>query len=291
MAAKPTLLLDGDVFAYVAASAAQQNVEYPEDGFIYRWSFKHEGEAVLNGMLKELQQKFDAEEMLVYLTETTPMSPNWRSELLPDYKGNRDPQERPQLLAHLRGYLREKWGAASQPGLEADDLLGMRATSFVKYGSGAPPIIVTKDKDLRSIPGRLHIMGRYDKNTGAPIVETVTESEALTWHMAQTLAGDRIDNYSGCPGIGMTRALRILEAPVVLYPEDGIVTRGPRKGERTTKWMSRKTKDVWACVVSHYVKEGLSEEDALRNARVAHILHCDDYDWRSGRVRLWEPYR
>lgn len=290
MAITETLLIDGDVYAYQAACAAQQDLEYPETGFIYRWAHKQDGELILDQLLDKLISSFaQPPQLKVFLTETTGMAPNWRSKLYADYKANRSPSDRPQLLSHLRGYMRDKWGATSVPGLEADDLLGMAAS--VSRGKTAQPIIVTKDKDLRTVPGRLHIIGQYDPQTGAPIIETVTQSEAVRWHMAQTLAGDRVDNYEGCPGMGMTRALRVVERPVILYPQNGTITRGPRKGDTTTKWMARPTTDVWACVVSHYVKEGLTEEDALRNARLAYIMRDGDYDWTTSEVKLWEPYK
>lgn len=284
MAKGHPLLIDGDVIAYVAASAAQKDIEY-EDGFIVRWSNIQEGEAILDRMMLQLQEDFDPADVLVFLTETTLDSPNWRNAICPEYKGNRKASDRPQLLPALRQYLRDKYGATWEPGLEADDLLGIHAT-----GPSKGSIIVTKDKDLRTIPGRLHILGRTDMR-GRPYVETVTERDAFMWHMAQTLAGDIVDNYPGCPGIGMTRAHRILEKPTVLIPEDGVVTRGPRKGSRTVKWMPQPTTDIWACVVSQYVKAGLGEEEALAAARVSYILRWGDYDFDTKQVRLWEPYR
>lgn len=282
---RPTLLIDGDVIAYRSASAAQKDVEYPEDGLIYRWAYKAEGEAILDETMSKLSKTFDTDDFIVFLTEVTPMTPNWRDKVFPDYKAHRQKLERPQLLAHLRGYLRNKYGAESVPGLEADDLLGMTATN----GKHADPIIVTIDKDLRCIPGKFHKLGHVVD--GLPVVDIITEEAANRWHMTQTLSGDRVDGYFGCPGLGKTRADRLMANPVVLHPQNGVVTRGPRKGETTTKWVSQPTTDIWACVVSHYVKEGLSEDEALAQARVAHILRDGDYDWDTGEVRMWEPYR
>lgn len=287
MESNPPLLIDGDVFAYIAASAAQRDVTYP-DGFVVRWANIQEGEAILDRMMLQIQSDFSTNVRLVFLTETDTDNPNWRHALFPEYKGNRAATERPQLLPALRAHMRDRWSAISEPGLEADDLLGIYATGPSRLFNGA--IIVTKDKDLRCVPGRLHIMGRRDA-AGRPHVETVTETQARLWHMTQALAGDRVDNFAGCPGIGMTSAKRILEKPVVLHPKDGTVTRGPRKGDHTTIWMSQPTTDLWACVVSHYLKAGLSEDDALTTARVSHILRYEDYDRDTKKVRLWEPYR
>lgn len=286
MADKPILLIDGDVIAYKAASAAQQDIHYPELGWIVRGARIADGEAIVENQLFDLKQAFEPSEVIIYLTEITPEFPNWRNAIYPDYKVNRADLDRPQLVPLLREYLKETHKAFSLPGLEADDLLGIKATHIRSRGKC---IICTNDKDLRTIPGRLHILGKTDK-AGKPIVETITEADAKKWHMAQTLAGDRVDNFAGCPGMGMTRALRLLENPVVLHPEDGIITRGINKGKRTTKWFSQPTKDMWACVVSHYVKAGLGEEEALMNARVSRILQWGDWDNKKQKVRLWEPY-
>ena len=36
---------------------------------------------------------------------------------------------------------------------------------------------------------------------------------------------------------------------------------------------------------------GLTEEDALVQARVARILRANEYDFGTGEVKLWEPSR
>ena len=74
----------------------------------------------------------------------------------------------------------------------------------------------------------------------------------------QTLIGDIADGYKGCPGIGAVKAKKLLdEAP------------------------------VWATVKDAYEKAGLTEEDALQQARMARILRSSDYP--DGQVKLWSP--
>jgi hypothetical protein len=41
--------------------------------------------------------------------------------------------------------------------------------------------------------------------------------------------------------------------------------------------------------VKAYDKAGLSEEEALTQARVARICRAEDYDRKSKKVNLWEP--
>ena len=102
-------------------------------------------------------------------------------------------------------------------------------------------IIVSPDKDMRQIPGKL-----YD------LKETVdiTEEEGMQWHLVQTLAGDQTDGYSGVPGIGIKRAIALLE-------KDGY---------------------TWDTVVKAFKSKELDEDTALMNARLAKILQHTNYD-------------
>ena len=113
-------------------------------------------------------------------------------------------------------------------------------------------IIVSPDKDLRQIPGRL-----YDFNETVEI----TEEEGSNWHLIQSLSGDSTDGYSGCPGIGIKRA-------VTLFEEHGY---------------------TWQTVVDTFRSKGLTEEDALMNAQLAKILTIEEYDWQSRSIIPWNP--
>lgn len=276
------LLFDGDVIAFVAAAGVQHNLE---DSFGYIWPFANvaEGEAAVENMLSTTARKLAPEgdfEVEVYLSDP---EANFRKEIFAGYKENRKGNVRPLLLAKLKDYLRAEHGAVHWDGLEADDVLGILSTS-----SPYDTIIVGRDKDFLTIPGRYHRIKHFD-GAGAPIITTTTLADANRWHLIQTLAGDRTDGYDGCPGLGMERAARIIDDPHILKPTKGIVTRGPRKGVEITKWVGEPTDDLWACVVSHYEKEGLTEEDALRNARLAYLLRADAYDMDTGRITLWVP--
>ena len=111
-------------------------------------------------------------------------------------------------------------------------------------------IIVSPDKDMRQIPGRLYNMDE---------MFTITPTEGAKWHLIQTMAGDQTDGYSGVPGIGIKRA-------VTLFEEHGY---------------------SWKTVVKAFVDKDLTEDDALMNARLARILTCTDYDEET--VIPWTP--
>jgi 5'-3' exonuclease len=114
-------------------------------------------------------------------------------------------------------------------------------------------IICSPDKDMRQIPGDL-----YDLSDG---VITITKEEGERWHYVQTLAGDQTDGYSGVPGFGVKRAEAFFE-------ENGY---------------------TWRSVVKAFESKGLDESAALRNAQLAKILQCTDYDFDTESVKLWSP--
>ena len=67
--------------------------------------------------------------------------------------------------------------------------------------------------------------------------------------------------YSGVPGIGVKRA-------ETLFNKEGY---------------------SWATVVKAFTDKGLTEDDALLNARLARILTIDDYDTERQEPKLWTP--
>ena len=114
-------------------------------------------------------------------------------------------------------------------------------------------IIVSPDKDMRQIPGEL-----FDLSTG---VITITPEEGQRWHYIQTMSGDQTDGYSGIPGVGVKRAAALLD-------KEGC---------------------TWDTVVKAYKAKGLSEDDALLNARLAKILHNEHYDSERKQILYWTP--
>jgi 5'-3' exonuclease len=114
---------------------------------------------------------------------------------------------------------------------------------------GSKMVIVSDDKDLMQIPGRHLIDGE--------IVE-VTAEQGERFHMLQTLTGDPVDGYPGVPGIGKVKAEKIF-------------------GDQPS----------WLKVVATYEANGLTEEDALLQARLAKILQWDNWDQEKQEVILW----
>jgi DNA polymerase-1 len=162
------------------------------------------------------------------------------------------------LWKPLREWLIKEHSAQCEDGLEGDDLLGLAAT---EPGTGER-IIVSDDKDMVTVPG-LH----FAPDRPHDGVLEVAPGGAAYSHLMQTLTGDTVDGYSGCPTIGPKRASAILGEVDCLDPA------------------------AWDIVVATYQSKGLDEEVALMNARVAHVMRGDDYNFETKEIKIWEPVR
>lgn len=183
----------------------------------------------------------------------------WRHDILPDYKATRS-GPKPQALGAVIEHVKTKMGidCRTKPDLEADDILGILGTSpkvLEKYR----PIIVTSDKDLGQIPG-LHL----NHNKLKLGVVGVDLWGADYWHWYQTLVGDTCDNYKGCPGVGPVQTSKLI-----------------RPGMDPA--------EAWTVIVGAFVKKGLTEADALVQARVSRILRFNEWDQTTQRPILWQP--
>jgi DNA polymerase-1 len=74
---------------------------------------------------------------------------NFRRRLLPTYKSNRV-AGKPLVYHETVQAVAERYRTERMEGLEADDLLGILATTLPKY---AGAVVVSIDKDMRTFPG------------------------------------------------------------------------------------------------------------------------------------------
>ena len=158
-------------------------------------------------------------------------------------------KRKPLGYKRLVNYCRKNHNFKLIEGLEADDTIGIEATRFADPNN----IIVSPDKDMRQIPSTL-----WDMKDD--VVE-ITKDDGDRWHLIQSLSGDPTDGYSGCPGIGVKRASELLD----------------------------KNENKWEAVCKAYRDRGLSDDDALLNARLAKILQKEDFDYDRNQPILWTP--
>ena len=204
----------------------------------------------INRFVKRIKRLTSTPNAILCLSST---NPNFRYDILSTYKQNRKDQNKPDMLHHLRYFMEQEYKTKSKPSLEADDVMGILATlKPEKY------VICTIDKDLKTVPANYFNWDKSDEIKG------ISTEEANRFFFKQVLMGDSTDGYSGCPQIGDKRSDKILNAM------DG-------------------DDDYWEVIVDTYESKGLTEEDALQQARVARILRAEDWDLENKEKLLWMP--
>ncbi|AXF42079.1 exonuclease [Synechococcus T7-like phage S-TIP37] len=236
------LLIDADYIVYKSCAGAESEIDWGDDVIMVISKFSE----ALSNIERELSKikghfMWDVPEMILFFSDSV----NFRKKILPSYKGHRN-RKKPCGYKRCINALAEKYEVIRMPTLEADDAMGIYATA------NPGNCIVSPDKDMRQIPGKLFNLDE--------VVE-ITEEEGMRWHLIQTLAGDQTDGYGGVPGIGIKRA-------VALFDEHGY---------------------NWDTVLKAFTDKDLTEEDALINARLAKILTNKEYDQLERRVIPWTP--
>lgn len=249
---KPILLIDGDQFLYRACAACETEIRWDLENHVLTSNAKQAYELALGGIQKAID-RFQPASVRVAYTKTD----SFRRDFYGDYKGNRLGVRKPMCYVEVREELEAVLPSKDIDGLEADDVMGIWATKGLTDASKDANnyIIVSDDKDLKTIPCQLYRMG---------VLETITP-EMADWHwMYQTLVGDTADNFPGCPGTGKVGAEKLLT---------GLTT----------------IDEMWPAVVGQFQKAGLTIEDALTQARLARILRATDWDATKKEVILWTP--
>jgi DNA polymerase I len=242
-----TLLIDGDVFIYQFACSAEVATHWGDDF----WTLHADAKVAkqkLDAFLAELKDKLEADRFIIAMSDRT--RNYFRKQILPTYKANRDKVRKPVILNELRAYVEEAYECFERPTLEGDDVLGILATS-TKIIKGEK-VIVTIDKDLKTIPG-LH----YNTNKPELGIYAITEEEADYWHLFQTLTGDPSDGYLGCPGVG------------------------PKKAEELLAQSA-----TWETVEKAFEKAGLGKVESLVQGQMSRILRAIDYDFKNRKTLI-----
>lgn len=242
-----TLLIDADIVAFRSAAAAEQKIDW-EDGEGPQYASDEQYCIdTAHGLIHEYVAELQADDVLLCFSDVE----NWRKRLWRGYKAHRTAR-RPELLEAVKISLANGYANLTYRGCEGDDVIGIQATSG-RY----PCVIVSEDKDLLTIPGRVWNPRYPDRG-----VRYITRREAHCWHMTQTLIGDTTDGYPGCRGIGP-------------------------KSKFVALLQDAEPEEMWDIVVEAFQSKGKTEDDALLQARLAYILWAADWDGQS--PRLWDP--
>lgn len=250
-------LIDADTLVYQSARGNEVEIEWDQGITTLHCEFDP-CRAHLDDMVESIMEKTGADEAIMALTD---YNDPWRKRVMPTYKNNRKNVRKPLVFNPLREYIQNQYYTKMLPGCEGDDVLGILLTDPT---SDDDRVVVSIDKDMKTLPGAY-----FNLNTEKTIDMPLCGADY--WHLMQTLTGDTVDGYRGCPGVGPKGAAKILDPFLDTYLEAFDVRR------------------AWPAVVAAYEKKGLSEEAALDTARVARICRYSDYDFRKGEVILWTP--
>lgn len=240
-------VIDGDTELFI--QAARGEVE-TDDGWLPTKSIDAMWSAAMRAYEKQAEA-VGADDIVLALTSGT----NFRKSILPTYKSNRTTARKPAGLTELRAKVQQSFPlgiVVTVPNLEADDVAAITAGTLDRNGREA--VMISPDKDFGTVPG-LWFNPRPTASGKQREIEHTSLAMADYNHMLQTLTGDATDGYSGCPGVGPIKARTLLNDCEHLLP-----------------WQR------WELIVETFNKAGLSEEDALVQARVARILRADDWD-------------
>lgn len=273
------LLVDADLLAYEAASAA----EMVDEGYERRnfdWVIEYLEDTITR--IKEAVGDVTSTEF--YLTGKG----NFRFDIatVKPYKGNRK-DDKPFYLPSVRKLLEVKYGAIVVDDMEADDMLAIRAEE--EMSRRCPVTIASRDKDLRQVscyqyswelgkqpewgPELVDYIGNLDAKFSDKILKNGEQSQAikklsgtgLKWFYAQCITGDSTDNIPGLEGKGASLAYELLND-------------------------TQDEEQMFRAVLGAY-KDKYAEDAAERLLEQGRLLWmCREYD-EDGGPKLWElPY-
>ena len=210
-------LFDYDLWAYDIGYAAESGGKLASLDWVHR---------VIDQRIVDIQKTLQLKSYEGFLTG----SGNFRYDIAvtEPYKSNRS-SGRPKHWQAIRDYLQEKHYAVEVQGIEADDALAVRQTEL-----GDLSIIISRDKDLRQVPGwhygypvgaqpefgpwkydeigELELQYFYKTVKGEQQVSrTKLSGGGLKFFYSQVLTGDETDTYPGLRGVGNAGAYRLLK--------------------------------------------------------------------------------
>lgn len=204
-----TPLIDGDVLVYETGFGAQTGWEGSDPP-----PFEIARELLENRIANICAIVGATSPPIIYLTGKD----NFREKIAvtKPYKGNRK-QAKPFHYTNLRVYLEHILGAIVVDGMEADDAMSLAMMRIPNS------IICSRDKDLRQVPGWHYSWELANQpsfgpefNDGYGWLKLSEDKKKLTgmgdkFFLAQCIMGDPVDNITGIPKAGPSKAFETLD--------------------------------------------------------------------------------
>ena len=146
------LLIDADYIVYKSCAAAETEIDFSDDVILVTSNFS-DALSATNRELTKIKDKFGSfSEVILFFSDSV----NFRKKILPSYKGHRN-RKKPCGYKRVINALKITNEVIIMPELEADDAMGIYATQYPGN------IIVSPDKDMKQIPGKLYNLWTFSK--------------------------------------------------------------------------------------------------------------------------------
>ena len=164
-----TLLIDADYIVYKSCAAAEYDIDWGNDVILVGSKFS-DAYANTKREINRIRSNFFDPDIILFFSDSV----NFRKRVDPAYKGHRN-RKKPCGYKRVIHALHDEYRVIIMPELEADDAMGVYATS---------------EEDC--------VICSPDKESG------------WEWFLIQTLAGDQTDGYAGAPGFGVKTSAKFL---------------------------------------------------------------------------------
>ena len=241
--------VDADIWVYRMTSSCEEPINWKNDLWTMHCDLA-QVKTLIDDAVVDLRERMEATSVVLCFSGSN----NFRKKLNPEYKFHRATTRKPMCYVPAIDYCKENYSCIIEPTLEADDVIGIHTS---KIDDEVQRVVVSEDKDLLTVPG-------FHWDDDLSMTYYHTEEMADYQFLTQTLTGDTTDNYKGCPKIGPKSAEKVLD----LNTNDFSI--------------------LWEAVKQTYIKAGLTEDDAIMNARMARILRHGEYV--NNKPVLWSPY-
>lgn len=190
--------------------------------FIRNPMFNAEGlnTSCIFGFVNTLEELLSKEKPTHIAVAFDPAGPNFRHEMYPEYKANREetPEDIKKSVPYIKAIL-QAYGIPILlvPGYEADDVIGTLAKRA--ESEGYTVYMMTPDKDyIQLLSNNIYIYKPSRSGSGIEVVDKVKAcadfklTDPVQFIDILALMGDASDNIPGAPGVGEKTAMKLIES-------------------------------------------------------------------------------
>ena len=276
-------LIDGDLLVYACVMAAEYGNEIEDVNL-------HEILNAIDSKIMNIKARLNASRVRLFFSGKG----NFRFDVMPEYKANREFVIPPHYLAEAKLYCMHRWDGELEDGLEADDLMCLAQ----RYDDTT--VICTIDKDMLQARGwhyrweTVHSGEKLQKVEGIDEVTCVIKQDSkgrntkkiggvgLKFFCLQLLTGDPVDGITGCATMTEKTRKTGKNAGEKYMSRDGV---GPVEAYDTLASATTYSESLRR-VIDLYKKEFGDEWEhhLLRQGRVLYMVKQRD---EAGALQLW----